>query len=1658
MAAQLNAEDANKTEASNSALAVYQSTVYGNETLKLKENKQNAQSYVEITDKITIRDTSGEYSDTYAAKNIFNDEKESVWSACDYDGEYWIMFDCHGYQLSKIELEWLEYTEEEETVKYGCKMIKLSHGHSLKDNTFEPLFDFQCHHDSNDQTLTSFNTHHRLVKLQFEELLCEYGFALKRVKFYGILQNEDDYKTDPILYQWEEMPDHNQSDFEQDDAAENISTSHCIKCVEAWPGKVPKPQRSIASMSDSYWYSGNRKNPRKEAFLIYDVGDCSIDSLQIKLERHAVVKIFTSKKQTDAYEWNMIMINKKVKAGAVTRFYFKSVHERHIKVSFMTPLQAQFCINQLQWNGKEPVIEDESTDRISLYQASGSYRQCKAERVLQHNKAVWKSNEDTKCHLIFDCGRFEIDRIWIQFVKYSKPGTLKLRLSDVPNAYSFHTPSAQKWKFKTSKHREAEWDDVPLFETIQLNALYHGGFKRYLQLQFLDYMTDKLEVMEVRFFGKESTQIDADSEQFDDLLDKTEEKDATVQAEEMKEDATKPYKPKVVDFLPHASSGGAIQDLLDHKQDSRNRHGIIWSDQENDPFLVVDTGNNKVEQLFIPISDYDGCQVSKVYTSNRIKANDWRLLVEHRNYDVSHDSRNKIKLTDKHDKYIKIEFVDRKTKDRFSISRVWLMGEGEYLYTEQKEITMDDINQCEHINEDLIHKYRNQQSKALHKVWYGYGHQRDALEKELHAHPTDQTIWNKWIDAVTKYETADRTMSPKIRELNALLSSTLFAADEILKVAKLEYDLALKYVPQRVHIKTERLKKDIELKQIAKKAKEQYEDAKENQADDAQLIDELYEKWTQAKAKHQNMFSQFQTQLTALLTKEVQESRAFTEESNKNEMIYNEWKESIEQHPRVISDQYNVREYGKMVGWASNGNKPSQYNETQALFNKLALLFEESMAQRKQLIHKYHLFQLSGHYSFNPQFGKDTEIVWILFYCGGHKTERIELKMPGCQAGRIIVSTADELMMEKPLYGDDDEKEIRWDNFSVVKQETLDGSVEERMQNMALACSVLLHQKHARYIKIGFAEFPSQQYVASITVDRVKFYIKSDEKDEKDDDELEGGAQLDKYKLKLVESSDDIDDWSWTLESIQRAYASGPDVYMSKDGKRTPYLLFDCETRKVDKFEVRFQGQSRRAFTSFTVSTAEQKDAKEWITLFADEDIKDFALYQGTKTIEVNSNNQRYLKLSFIMKKDCPQFMMDHLKFYSIDPKEYVWDIDRGIKNLTRKIKIVDATQCCGGLIPENMLHGAGQQYHAKPPYIDHKSQIENHIRDEVCCTLNRFRNGGSISNKDKHFVKFLLCWQNAKHYDEILMTAKRTMNILKKPLIKEYHELQARKSRLLTLSLNDEHRLPKHITSNHGLLEWDYSKWYKYRKALFYPTDLKPLADEWVKMGLNVHDVEFKAIRRNGVLDKEKSFTSADELAMQYLNLIAHKLDPSFQKTMKSLFEENRKILNLKYPTGDADLGVLSGPVKTKSRQNIKIRLDYFDKPSPQCMAVLDIVRCAIVCEDAKELCHLFDLIVSKFSGKILRIKNAFDDVTKGTFGYRAVLLNIAFGDEALLPKKYQMICEVQLLIWKYYKVRKNMHLGYGIVRSEEGGISWNRQPHYVLAQDSCKFGNLDI
>eukprot|EP01084_Bolivina_argentea_P163317 284137_1 len=529
--------------------------------------------------------------------------------------------------------------------------------------------------------------------------------------------------------------------------------------------------------------------------------------------------------------------------------------------------------------------------------------------------------------------------------------------------------------------------------------------------------------------------------------------------------------------------------------------------------------------------------------------------------------------------------------------------------------------------------------------------------------------------------------------------------------------------------------------------------------------------------------------------------------------------------------------------------------------------------------------------------------------------------------------------------------------------------------------------------------------------------------------------------------------------------------------KNRVWVLFDCGKRKINKIKLVFgyKGQAKQILVD-TSDVKEEKysDEVERFAAFQRLQIADCnRKYNSQVEININEKNRQYLKLQF---EDCDppgQVSIKNIKFYikSTDAMELDEDDNKTskteLKNLTSHIKVFDHTK--SDMFANNIQEIYSTRNDAwtndadvtRQKIDDPKKYISERIVDETCKALNIMRDGKAIESNYKYFIKFLLCWQLTEAcYIELLMTAKRVMNLLKKPLIIEYDRLLSSSvnSPILRLKLDEKDRA-KDISTNLECLQSAYKDWYIHtRRALFWPKDLKPIADEWSKLGFEF-DKEFKNIRRDDPYSN-RSLCTSDDFAMMFLNCIAIKLNASFQNYMKRLFNQNRNKLNLGKPT-DKDVKVHEGPVKTKSRQNIKIKLDYNSAPHPQCMAVLDIVRCAIVCENDKELCSLYNLIVSEFSQQIKRVKNAFADINKGTYGYRAVLMNIVYGDQDVLPyPKYRMICEVQLLLNKYYKVRGKMHLGYGIVRSE-GEVSTKsaeKAPHYVLAQDSCKFGKLDI
>ena len=197
------------------------------------------------------------------------------------------------------------------------------------------------------------------------------------------------------------------------------------------------------------------------------------------------------------------------------------------------------------------------------------------------------------------------------------------------------------------------------------------------------------------------------------------------------------------------------------------------------------------------------------------------------------------------------------------------------------------------------------------------------------------------------------------------------------------------------------------------------------------------------------------------------------------------------------------------------------------------------------------------------------------------------------------------------------------------------------------------------------------------------------------------------------------------------------------------------------------------------------------------------------------------------------------------------------------------------------------------------------------------------------------------------------------------------------------------------------------------------------------------------------KQILETSAVIMDMINQAAAKVNPIFQETMKRLYQENLKQCDwLKNSNNKLDCGVFPGPIKTKARQQVKVEYDYkYEKP-PRQGCVLDIVRCAIVCIDDIEMASLYKLIIKQFSKKILRVKNAFSDVKKANYGYRAVLINVICTAK-VNGVEFPMIVEIQLILAKYFDVRKSMHLAYSVVRADNAD---------TMAKDATKVGKLDI
>eukprot|EP01083_Nonionella_stella_P071755 192927_1 len=1468
-----------------------------------------------------------------------------------------------------------------------------------------------------------------------------------------------------------------------DDADDAIDCTHLVKPVESFPetdrNRLEESfTEERSSPYDNCW-SEYVRNTTDEAWIIFDTHSLRIDAIEITFpcrepnDYHAkTIKVLTATSLAKDSEWTQIQMktdiplqeefedpNTVMETGGIVAYmklmnstvlsshklHLKSKHDRYIKLVFADRTGEQIGIQLLKWSGCERAIENDITNKgIKIYQcSSGTGNPGEAAMVLKANADVFEADRGLnpdEAWIIFDLLRFEVERIKIQFDTQCKPQMVKLKMSDVAPLYSFkESKSAMKWTLNTvHSFEESDWKDISLIEDLTLSGNeYKGGFKRFIQLEFSNFSAAEMKIVRIQFFGRLSERIAIDDEQFEAVIT-----DAIADRNDGTDNA--PYKPTIVDHTA-SRQGTPIENVFAPEQN-------FWMTQPNfggaKPFLVLDTGNNAVEGILVKAASYIPYSTLRVFTSDKSTSSNWVLLFEDNEMQSKQIDGGTYDLT-KYDikKYIKLQF-DGIAMPFFALERVRLYGKGAFLDKIEKKITIEDIKAMEWPDEDMIQKY--QQTLAAEQQQTGASVTMNA--QLANAEP----LTDEWIKLKEASYSA-WLVTWKSTELNAYRQKTLFERDEMLKLSERHKNTGKEFVKNMIDFDIKSETERQELNQKEEKAKELWEN---DSSDQQQLLKQKWQKICQQKEKSKQEYDE---QFTALQMDHQSKVKYKAEDKN-NVFIYQEWKDAVLNHPMELSLQYNAQEYETAVG-AALQQQSDDAKECKECFSKLADLFDESLRQRKQCLHKFLLYQLSKMYYWaRRKKVYNTSPVMIVFDVGNEldgKIQRLEFKMDDvkrCAMMRITVSTADELKEEK---GDDDDIVRSWHHFTSVGEMIVNNDGDKVLDFEDT--KVMVDYKNKRYLKVEF-EFAWSEEDESLWFDRelklmrMKAYVK-DETNAIDDDTKENGDQLSKYKLKMIKTNctDDKPDYM----TIQRAYKINDKYYSTDSHLKTPFLIFDCEQRKVDQIEMRFYSYRRGQFDTICISTSNDMNTDDsWSTMFEEKGC--FKSYcDDTKTIQLKRENQRYLKIAMVLTEESEEVRMEHLKFFTTDPSTYAWDIDQNVKNLASKMKIVTATKPYDSRV-KSVLQNDRNSFRVCDVPIKTGDAIRNKIRDEVCRGVNLLRKsrGGAISKEDKHFIKFLLCFENDKCYDEMLYSAKLVMNILRKPLDIEYKRLQSIHSRILSLKAEEEHQC-KGVQSNHKLLEWEYNTWYSPKKAMFWPHDLEPLTQKWSKLGLKLKDPEFKTIRRTGILSTDKVFISCEELAMKYLNAIAHVLDPSFQQAMKDTFRENRKKLNMSFPPKDnADLGVQSGPVKTEARQKIKILLKYFSREAPQCMAVLDIVRCGIVCEDAVELCSLFDLIVSKYSGSIMRVKNAFDDIKKGddSHGYRAVMINIAFGDESVLPKGFRMVCEAQLLLSKYYEVRKNMHLGYGICRSEDGGIAHNKKPYVVLARDACKLGKLNI
>eukprot|EP01084_Bolivina_argentea_P256003 430849_1 len=678
----------------------------------------------DITDKINIRDFSSNdgYKDSHNVRYMF-ESNDKTWQTYQSDTKPYLIFDTHGYKVNYI---WIQFSSD--TYGYSSN-ITILHNKDLQ-TKFQPFMQHQCTiiNDNQDkkiiknpQIISVNSTHNRLLKLLFKNLEGTH-IQIAQITFYGSKGNG--IQNDDILYDWEDMK---YTQYEEDENATNVSSSYLLKVIEPFPKTAG--YSSIGEMynnSPTGWRSEclSQQHMKQDGYILFDTNGIKIDTVSIKLNEkdHApVVAIYTSDENvSDILDWNLLACKRDIKEGETSKLYLQCKNKKYIKLVIKAVGKKrnlygpQYGIKELRFNGFEPVNKDEITNKINIFQSSPTTHGSGYDpiRVLEHNEQTWRSDYGDKSFLIFDCYKYEIDRIIIRFQQKCKPETVKLRTSEIGNAYCFRKHAIQTWTLNTCQTNEdTDWSDVILTEILTFKNIYQSGFKRYIQLEFGNYMNDSMEIISCRFFGKISQQIADDSEQFDPDLD--------IDEQEQKIDELKTkhvqHKPKIIDHsaVAYAFKQSAIENIFNDSGES-----FYFDMEDSAGYIIIDTGNNMVEQILLRSFYHYFCTKCQISTSNKSKskADEWNILYVDNNYlSNSKGDGNIYNINGKHEQFIKVEFFNGITNSIYRLRQLKLIGDSEFLEKNEKLITLEDIKIMQHIDHDLVQKYRTQQESQIYK-------------------------------------------------------------------------------------------------------------------------------------------------------------------------------------------------------------------------------------------------------------------------------------------------------------------------------------------------------------------------------------------------------------------------------------------------------------------------------------------------------------------------------------------------------------------------------------------------------------------------------------------------------------------------------------------------------------------------------------------------------------------------------------------------------------------------------------------------------------------------------------------------------------------------------------------------------------------------------